>query len=215
MRDLRDGVARIRGMKGNVSRVLVVLLAATGLTAGLAVAASDGGGDDPGTLVVERYDLWLSLPSGWHASRARLVPNLLMPRELVSVGTFGMAPGGGGNCGREPARAIGRMRPRDALVSIQEYAVGPRLRGHLGSNFAAEPRLGRLGRAQGAYAGGSSGSPVYSATIPFRRAGRAFDALVYFRGRPTAAGRAEVSAILAGLRLGPDGPFSGGGDARA
>jgi hypothetical protein len=202
-------------VKGNISHVLVVLVAATGLTAALAVAAPDGGDDDSVVLVSERYDLSLSLPSGWHASRARLVPNLLMPRELVSVGTFGMSPGGGGNCGREPAKAVGRMRPGDVLVSIQEYLVTAKMSAHLTDTFPLRPRLKSLERSAGAFAGGGSGTPVYSATIPFRRAGRAFDALVYFRGPPTAAGRAEVSAILAGLRFGPDGPFSGGGDARA
>jgi hypothetical protein len=186
------------------STTLAAALAVLGLTAALGAPYSDGGGEPPGAVISDRYDLSLVLPSGWHASRARLVTKLLVPREVVSVGTFGMAPGSGGNCGPEPARAIGRMRPGDALVSVQEYAIGPRQRGRLGSNFARDPHLGRLSRAEGAYPGRLGSAPVYTATIPFRGAGRAFDALVYFRGRPTRAGRAEVAAILDGLDFGPD-----------
>ena len=190
---------------------LAAVVSVLGLTALLATA-SDGGGERARTVLSDRYDLFLALPSGWHASRARLVTKLLVPREVVSVGTFGMAPGGGGYCGREPARAIGRMRPGDALVSVQEYSVGRRLRRRLGSNFADGPRLGGLSRAEGAYPGGFATAPVYTASIPFRDAGRAFDALVYFRGRPTQAARGQVAAILAGLDFGPD-PIGFGSDA--
>lgn len=184
------------------SSALLAVLAGIGLAAVLGTPAS-GGSEEGGTVVSVRYDLSLSLPPGWHASRSRLVRRLLMPREVFSVGTFGMAPGSGGNCGREPARAIGRMRPGDALVTVQEYVVTAQMRGDLGGNFAAEPRLEGLRRAEGAYPGGVAAPSVYTTTIPFREAGRAFDALVYFRGRPTRAGRAGVAAILAGLDFGP------------
>jgi hypothetical protein len=173
-------------MKRNAARILVAVLAALGLTAALAVA-SDGDSEELGTVLSDRYDLSLSLPPGWHASRARLVTKLLMPREVVSVGTFGMAPGGGGNCGREPVRAIGRMRPGDALVSVQEYVVTKRMRPHLPRSF---PPL----------ADGIAVGPQEAATIPFSTRGRAFDALVYFGGRPSAAERAEVAEVLGSFR---------------
>ncbi len=182
---------------------LLAVLAGIGLVAALGPRALAGDSEERGTVHSAHYDLSLSLPPGWHASRSRLVTRLLMPREVVSVGTFGMAPGSGGNCGREPARAIGRMRPGDGLVSVQEYVVTAEMRRDLGSHFVAEPRLEGLRRAEGAYPGGIAGTPVYTTTIPFREAGRAFDALVYFRGRPTPAARAEVAAILAGLDFGP------------
>jgi hypothetical protein len=126
-----------------------------------------------------------------------------MPREVVSVGTFGMAAGQGGNCGREPIVAIRRMGTGDALFTVQEYRVTTAMRGHLSGNFASPPRLGRLVRAAGAYAGDAAGAPLYTATILFHDSGRAFDALVYSRGRPTADTRAQFSALLAGLDFGP------------
>jgi hypothetical protein len=174
-------------MKRNAVRIVVAVLAALGLTAAL---ASDGDGKEPGTVVSEHYDLSLSLPPGWHASGARLVTKLLMPREVVSVGTFGMAPGSGGNCGREPVRAIGRMGPGDALVSVQEYVVTKRMRPHLTRSF---PPLDE----------GIAVGPEEAATIPFSTHGRAFDALVYFGSRPSVAERAEVAGILGGLDFGP------------
>jgi hypothetical protein len=186
-------------MKRNAVRVVVAVLAALGLAAALAAAASDRDGEEPSTVVSERYDLSLSLPPGWHASRARLVPKLLRPREIVSVGTFGMAPGGGGNCGREPQEAIWRMKPGDMLVTVQEYTVTRRMRRRLGWVFPPLDgvRIGRLARA---WVGAARG--VVSATIPFSSNGRAFDALVYFAGRPSPVERAEVAGILDSLRVG-------------
>jgi len=147
------------------------------------------------------------LPVGWQRSGERLVP-LLMPREVVSIGTFPMPAGGGGNCGREPVAAIRRMRRGDALISIQEYTVTARMRPLAGGSFPPKSsqlgldqlRFGRVARITGAPR--DPGVPVTWATIPFSESGRAFDALVYFRGRPSAALRRAASRALAELRFG-------------
>lgn len=154
------------------------------------------------TYVSERYDFSLSLPSGWRRAGDRLVPRLLMPREILSVGTAPMPVGQGGNCGREPRAAIGRMRPGDALVTIQEYDVTERMREHLADSFPPRARPLTVPRLEKSYAAPARGAPVLYATIPFSEAGRAFDALVYFRGRPSAARRAAVASILAAIRFG-------------
>jgi hypothetical protein len=112
-----------------------------------------------------------------------------------------MAVGGGGNCGREPLAAIHRMRPGEALLSIQEYAVGALLSGHLARNFPpGPPRLGSEAFRRGPLRG-AMGTPIAGATIPFSEGGRAFDALVYFAGVPTPGQRLQLDAILAGLRF--------------
>jgi hypothetical protein len=157
------------------------------------------------TYASDRYGFELKLPAGWQRARARLVQKLLMPLEILSVGTFPMPVGGGGNCGREPVAAIRRMRPGDALVSIQEYEVTARMRPHLTRSFPPKPlQLGleglRFGRVASAAGDPNDwGVPVTWGTIPFSEAGRAFDALVYFRGRPSAELREAAARVLAGL----------------
>lgn len=165
-------------------RLAALAVPAAGLAAGLGLAAAS---EAPAGA-----DASARLPAGWHRAPTRLVPRLAMPRERVSVATFPIAVGGGGNCGREPVAAIRRMRPGDALISIQEYAVGARLRRHLRSAFP--PRSGIRLDAQ-------RGGPILRATIPFRDRGRAFDALVYTAGRPSPGLRDQIDALLAGLPI--------------
>jgi hypothetical protein len=135
---------------------------------------------------------WAGFPGGWQRSPARLVPQLSMPRERVSVGTFPMAVGGGGNCGREPVASIRRMRLGDALVSIQEYAVSAKMRRHLTVAYPARAAV----RSKDL-----RGGPIYRATIPFSDHGRAFDALVYTAGRPSGELRDQIDELLAELPL--------------
>jgi hypothetical protein len=149
-----------------------------------------------------RYGLAVAIPPGWHPSRARLVPELLAPREVVSLGNFGMRVGGGGNCGREPAASIARMRPGDALVSLQEVPVHPTLRSHLRRNYPPLPphfRVSDLRRVPGA---GQAGG-VRLATLAFSEDGRAFEALVYVDGAAARALRADIGSIFDGLRFRP------------
>ena len=139
MRALRKG-----GRDLIVVAVIVTFLAALALS-GAARSAPDRQASREG-FSSRRFAFSGSLPSGWSRSPKRLVP-LLMPREVLSVGTAPMPVGGGGNCGREPVAAIARMRAGDALVSIQEYAVAPRMRPlartfPLLSTYSSAARLG-------------------------------------------------------------------------
>jgi hypothetical protein len=150
-------------------------------TAGLFGTVVSGSGSSARAFASERYSFAGRLPLGWQRSDARLVP-LLMPREVLSVGTFPMPVGGGGNCGREPVAAIRRMRPGDALVSIQEYVVTAALRRHLPHNFPPKAlqlgddglRFGReglrFGRV-GTLGAGDQGVPVTYGTIPSAKRG--------------------------------------------
>jgi hypothetical protein len=176
----------------------IVALAAAGLLG----AGVSGSGPSPGAVASEPHAFEGRLPPGWQRSDSRLVP-LVMPREVLSVGTFPMPAGGGGNCGREPVAAIRRMRPGDALISIQEYQVTDRMRPHLTRSFPPKARqLGLEGLRLGRLASTGRDDPgvaVTHGTIPFSESGRAFDALVYFRGRPSAALRANAARVLADL----------------
>ena len=178
-------------------RRAAAIAALAAVAAGLVVSGVSGSGSSLRTYASDRYAFEGRLPPGWLRAGDRLVP-LISPREVLSVGTFPMPAGGGGNCGREPVVAIRRMRPGDALISIQEYVVTKRMRPELTRTFPPkdeqldldELRAGRISRA----------------TVPFSEAGRAFDALVYFRGRPSPGLRREASRVLGELvfeRLGP------------
>lgn len=170
------------------------------LLAGGSEASSTPGG--PGRFASARYGFSVPVPSGWHRSRSRLVPRLLDPREVVSLGTFGMRVGGGGDCGREPAAALRAMRPGDALVTIQEVAVFRSLRRRLTHNFPPRPPSFDLGPGSRVWLGGRTYGPIRHAKLVFSDHGRAFEALAYVDGvRPEL--RREIEAILAGLRVKP------------
>ena len=154
-----------------------------------------------------RYGFQLELPVGWHPAQARLVPKLLDPLEILSVGTSVLPVGGGGDCDREPVAAIERLRPGDALLSVQEYTVTAAMRSRIGTG-AAPPRLaaaiGELTLRRALHRPGEripAPEDLWTATLPFTAHGRWFDALVYVRGRPAAARLRQVRAILTGLRF--------------
>jgi hypothetical protein len=155
----------------------------------------------------ERYGFSASIPAGWQRAGARLVPKLLSPREILSLGTFAMPVGGGGDCGREPIAAIERMETGDALVSIQEDAVNGSMRARIGTRRAPPPlpeSVEKLTLRQQAHRRGEripAGRALWSATLPFSDHGRWFDALVYVKGDPTPARLREIHAILARLRF--------------
>jgi hypothetical protein len=156
-----------------------------------------------------RYGFQLELPGGWHPAQARLVPKLLDPLEILSVGTSVLPVGGGGDCDREPVAAIERMRLGDALLSVQEYTVTAAMLSRIGTG-GAPPRLaaaiGELTLRRALHRPGEripAPEDLWTATLPFTAHGRWFDALVYIRGRPAPARLRQVRAILTGLRFRP------------
>jgi hypothetical protein len=213
------GTLRIDGRDLLFVAVIVAVLAVLALTGAIGSASDRNRIHDPSrnAFASDRFGLSGSLPDGWSRSDERLVP-LLLPKEILSVGTGPMPIGGGGNCGREPVAAIARMRPGDALVSIQEYAVTMRMRRQITETYpplgaySSGDRLGlrryasnHFSRVPAASRAGSSGPAegYWSATLPFRDDGRVFDALVYFRGPPSADRLTQVVSILGGLDFRP------------
>jgi hypothetical protein len=194
------------GVRHVVRIAAAAALGLAALSASAAIVSGAGGGPGGAVYSNGRDALEAPLPEGWHASARRLVDTLLMPREVFSAGTFPMPVGGGGNCDREPVAAIHAMAPGDALVTVQEYVVGSKLRAHLTTNFppkAERAGLTGLSFRRVAEAGPGPGVAVTYATISFSEAGRAFDALVYFRARPGTELRRQAALILAGLRFQP------------
>jgi hypothetical protein len=67
---------------------------------------------------ITAHGVGLQLQPGWHVSRSNLTPKLVNPRDLVSVGTFSMRPGG--RCAQSPSRAYSDMGSTDGLITIME-----------------------------------------------------------------------------------------------
>ena len=172
------------------------------------IGASDSSGSGSlRSFSSERHSFAGVLPVGWQRSDARLVP-LISPREILTVGTASMPAGGGGNCGREPVAAIRRMRSGDALISIQEYSVTPRMRSRVDGRYGpptldqAVRELDLRRQAIPVGARSSPGGALWSSTVWFRDDGRWFDALVYMRGERSPARLRQARSILRGLRFG-------------
>ncbi|MGZ5290376.1 MAG: hypothetical protein ACXWE5_12925, partial [Actinomycetota bacterium] len=69
----------------------------------------------------------MSYPAGWTVAEENLTPELVDPREIVSVGTYTLRPGGEG-VGIDaylPGRAFADLGPADALITVQEYEPRP------------------------------------------------------------------------------------------
>lgn len=175
--------------------------------AGAARSASTNDVAGQGRYASERYGFSASVPAGWRRARARLVPKLLSPREILSLGTFAMPVGGGGNCGREPIAAIERLETGDALISIQEYTLNGAMRARTGTRSAPPPQLEsvkELTLHKQAHRRGEripADRALWSTTLPFSDHGRWFDALVYVKGDPTPASLHQIHSILDRLRF--------------
>jgi len=86
---------------------IVAILVGLGLTRAIGSGPEREGARE--AFASQRYGVSGSLPEGWRRSPKRLV-GLIMPREVLSVGTAPMPAGGGGVCDREPVAALARMR---------------------------------------------------------------------------------------------------------
>jgi hypothetical protein len=60
-------------------------------------------------------------PAAWERSMQSLTPGLTDPREIVSVGSYHMRPGGE-LCAHLPVNALEDLSPADAFLTVQERA---------------------------------------------------------------------------------------------
>ncbi len=139
-RDLAAAGPRIPGMS-NSNRwwlrvhglsISIAFITTSGLVA-LAIGWLMGSGaatagSSPGwtTYTDATHGFTVQFPSAWRRAETPLVPKLISPGEILSVGTGRLEVGGGGNCGLYPVEALAAMRPSDVLVSIKEWKLGAR-----------------------------------------------------------------------------------------
>jgi hypothetical protein len=158
------------------------------------------------TYASDRFGYTGSIPLGWRRAPRRLVPNLLDPKEILSLGTFATLVGGGGNCQREPIAAIERMGTGDALITIQEEAESRVMKGRLKRN--PPPPLSKvlsdLQLRRDLHAPREHVSPaedLWHGQVSFTVAGRQFGALVFVKGPPRPRRVAQVHAILVAIHF--------------
>jgi len=64
----------------------------------------------------------LTYPADWYLADERLTPNLGAPREIFSLGSFPLVPGGP-NCAQIPSRALHDLGSTDVFLTVQERTV--------------------------------------------------------------------------------------------
>jgi hypothetical protein len=80
--------------------------------------------DDWVEFIDEENGLAISYPPDWVRAETTLTPNLASPREMLSIGTFPLEPGGPG-CANVPTNALTRLGPEDVFLTLQGEASRP------------------------------------------------------------------------------------------
>ena len=200
-----------RRQRRGLCAALLALGATGGLLWGLLAAGGSGGaGHGSASLSADTSPSYsvgegirVSYPHGWHLTRAPIT-SLAYPYDRMLLTSY--AALGGGECG--PTRAENSLPPGGALIFLSEYSA-------TSASVFAEPR-------GIAFPPQSSGfrlvrselrnyecSTVPSYIVPFKAAGRLFQAQLAFGASATQARRAEALRILAGLRVQPLGAKAG------
>ena len=139
--------------------------------------------------VLDDHKLTVYYPEGWNRASESLVPNLGQPKELLSLGTYQLRPGGG-DC---PERAIESLGPTDAFITLQESSAEtdfpPRPK-----TFSAED--GDVPRSADCL---DNAEDIFFRRLRFRDEGRSFIVYVAFGDSASARTRKEVWQILDAL----------------
>ena len=163
-----------------LSGAVAAVLAAT-----LLVACGNEKVSTPAATIIEPVPRWtlyhdtggrfsIRFPAGWVRATQSLTPLLSDPREIVSIGTYTMRPGGE-LCEHLPANALEDLGPEDAFLSIEERAAP-----HL-AVYPARPTQFTLGKPNEEFDGvGCVRDPndLFQWWLSFRDGDRAFYALV-------------------------------------
>jgi hypothetical protein len=178
-------------------------LCAVAAAAALAVSACGEEAAAPAAprLVTERaHGVTVELPPGWQPARVSLTPDLLDPREVVSVATFPLRYRAT-RCGHIAGSALEDLGPRDAFVTIHERGVDP-----ASSWPDFPPRPAHFGPALGGPSEASGCVPSARFTdhwFGFSDAGRHFHVEVAFGPETPAAVQREAWGLLDSLRIDP------------
>ncbi len=143
-----------------------------------------------------RFGYTVRYPAWWHRARRSLTPHLADPREIFSVATIPLRPGGTG-CAQVPTNALRALGATDALVSIQERSGRP------AGEFRV--RAGHITLTEGARSEAEAcagGNPAFTAwLIPFTDGRRALYALIALGKSVSATTARQAVAVVNSLRF--------------
>ena len=71
---------------------------------------------------IPEANMVVTYPAGWYVAEENLTPNLGDPREVFSVGSFPLMPGGP-NCAQIPTQALHDLSAADVFVTVQERST--------------------------------------------------------------------------------------------
>jgi hypothetical protein len=145
---------------------------------------------------VEGYSV--RYPAQWQRARTRLTPHLANPREILTLATFPLRPGGDG-CAHMPTRALRDLGPRDVLVTVQERAGSS-------AGFPGRPAhfslSGPPDRTE-AQACAGRGARFAAYGLEFAERHRGFHVIVALGSDAPERSRADAVAVLDSLRVRP------------
>jgi hypothetical protein len=131
-------------------------------------------------------------PAAWERSMQSLTPGLTDPREIVSVGSYHMRPGGE-LCAHLPVNALEDLSPADAFLTVQERAQP-----HL-ADYPPRPTQFDLGKPTEGFDGElcvREPGDLHQWWLPFRDGSRAFYALVALGASASEETRQQVTQTL-------------------
>jgi hypothetical protein len=174
-----------------------VLVSGCGSTA--KVAPEFRSGSEGSRITDVRHGYSVALPAGWYRARRNLTPQLVDPREILSVATYPLRYQRRARCRISgcPTPALNGFRAADVLVSIQE---------RVHARAATEDVAIDLERRQAGRGGTGNctrAKVAWYAFEPFAEAGRSLYVLVVLGKRAPATARADLKRVLDSLRFSP------------
>jgi hypothetical protein len=148
-----------------------------------------------------RHGYSLALPAGWHRARRNLTPQLVDPREVLSVATYRLRYEHRARCYVRgcPAPSLNGFRSTDILLSIQERAHAQTTT----KNVTVDLRLRQTPRP--GFNSCARRRVAWYVFNAFTQAGRSFYVFAVVGKRATAATRRELLRLLHSLHCRPRG----------
>jgi hypothetical protein len=143
----------------------------------------------------------VALPAGWFRARRNLTPQLLEPREILSVATYPLRYPRRARCRIPgcPTPALNGFRATDILMSIQERVHARTTRKDVAIDLQRRQTVLRgTGNC-------TRGRVAWYAFEAFAEAGRSLYVLVVVGRRAPARARADLKRVLGSLRFSPRG----------